>query len=73
MAVIGVAEVRIAVAYLILGRRAEIGASPLNATTEGEHRFFLCYGLVFPWCVPDVEKKRRPLDLVGVDRHPRGH
>jgi hypothetical protein len=42
---------------------------PLNATAEGEHRFFaallLCYGLAFLWCVPDVAAKRRPITLLA--------
>jgi hypothetical protein len=41
--------------------------SPLNATAEGEHRFFaaifLCYGLAFLWCVPGIEAKRRQVNL----------
>jgi hypothetical protein len=62
---IGIAVVGIALAHLILGGAAVIGGSPLNATAEGEHRFFaalfLGYGLAFLWCVPEVENKRRPL------------
>jgi VIT1/CCC1 family predicted Fe2+/Mn2+ transporter len=48
VAIIGVAVVGIATGHLILGGGAVIGGSPLNATAEGEHRFFaamfLCYG-----------------------------
>jgi hypothetical protein len=66
---IGVAVVGIAVAHLALGGAAVIGGSPLNATAEGEHRFFaallLCYGLAFLWCVPGIEAKRRPLNLLA--------
>ena len=69
VAVIGVTVVGIALAHLALGGSAVIGGSPLNATAEGEHRFFaalfLCYGLAFLWCVPDIESKRRPLDLLA--------
>lgn len=69
VALIGIAVVGIALAHLILGGAAVIGGSPLNATAEGEHRFFaalfLCYGLVFVWCVPDIENKRRPLNLLA--------
>ena len=69
VALIGIAVVGIALAHLILGGAAVIGGSPLNATAEGEHRFFaalfLCYGLVFLWCVPEVEHKRRPLNLLA--------
>lgn len=69
IAVIGVAVVGIAIAHLVLGGAAVIGGSPLNATAQGEHRFFaalfLCYGLAFLWCVRDVETKRRPLNLLA--------
>ena len=69
VAIIGVAVVGIALVHLILGGAAVMGGSPLNATAEGEHRFFaalfLCYGLVFLWCVPEVETKRRPLILLA--------
>jgi RsiW-degrading membrane proteinase PrsW (M82 family) len=69
VALIGIAVVGIALGHLILGGAAVIGGSPLNATAEGEHRFFaalfLCYGLVFLWCVPEVENKRRPLNLLA--------
>jgi len=69
VAVIGVTVAGIALAHLVLGGSAVIGGSPLNATAEGEHRFFaalfLCYGLAFLWCVPDIESKRRPLDLLA--------
>lgn len=65
----GATIVGIAVAHLILGGAAVIGGSPLNATAEGEHRFFaallLCYGLAFLWCVPDVAAKRRPITLLA--------
>lgn len=69
VAVFGVAVVGIAIAHLVLGGAAVIGGSPLNATAQGEHRFFaalfLCYGLAFLWCVRDVETKRRPLNLLA--------
>jgi uncharacterized protein DUF4345 len=69
VALIGVAVVGIALVHLILGGAAVIGGSPLNATAEGEHRFFaalfLCYGLAFLWCVPEIETKRRPLILLA--------
>jgi hypothetical protein len=67
--IVGVAVVGIALAHLILGGAAVIGGSALNATAEGEHRFFaalfLCYGLAFLWCVPDVGSKRRPLTVLA--------
>jgi uncharacterized protein DUF4345 len=69
VAVTGATVVGIAVAHLVLGGAAVIGGSPLNATAEGEHRFFaalfLCYGLAFLWCVPDIDTKRRPLNLLA--------
>jgi hypothetical protein len=69
VALIGVTVVGIAVAHLLLGGAAVIGGSPLNATAEGEHRFFaalfLCYGLAFLWCVPDIEAKRRQVNLLA--------
>jgi hypothetical protein len=69
VALIGVVVVGIALVHLALGGAAVIGGSPLNATAEGEHRFFaalfLCYGLAFLWCVPDIETKRRPLNLLA--------
>jgi hypothetical protein len=69
VALVGVAVVGIALVHLAVGGAAVIGGSPLNATAEGEHRFFaalfLCYGLAFLWCVPDIETKRRPLNLLA--------
>jgi hypothetical protein len=69
VAIVGVAVVGIALAHLILGGAAVIGGSPLNATAEGEHRFFaglfLCYGIAFLWCVPDIGTKRRPLNVLA--------
>jgi hypothetical protein len=69
VATIGLAVVGIALAHLLLGGAAVIGGSPLNATAEGEHRFFaalfLCYGLAFLWCVPDIETNRRPITLLA--------
>src|ERR1700754_2582012 len=66
---IGIAIVGIAMAHLILGGAAVIGGSPLNATAEGEHRFFaamfLCYGLALVWCVPGIEHKLRPINLLA--------
>ena len=63
VAVTGVAVVGIGLAHLILGGAAVIGGSPLNATAQGEHRFFaalfVCYGLAFLWCVPTIETKKR--------------
>ncbi len=63
VAVTGVAVVGIGLAHLILGGAAVIGGSPLNATAQGEHRFFaalfVCYGLAFLWCVPAIETKKR--------------
>jgi hypothetical protein len=67
--VIGLATVGIALVHLVLGGAAVIGGSSLNASAEGEHRFFaalfLCYGLAFLWCVPGIEAKRRPLNLLA--------
>jgi hypothetical protein len=69
VALTGVTVVGIAVAHLVLGGAAVIGGSPLNATAEGEHRFFaalfLCYGLAFLWCVPGIEIKRRQVNLLA--------
>ncbi|MBJ7338571.1 DUF4345 domain-containing protein [Mycolicibacterium sp.] len=69
VAAVGLAVVGIALAHLILGGAAVIGGSPLNATAEGEHRFFaallLCYGLAFLWCAKDVDTKRRPITLLA--------
>jgi hypothetical protein len=69
VAIIGIAVVGIASAHLVLGGAAVIGGSPLNATAEGEHRFFaalfLCYGLAFLWCVPGIETKRRRLNVLA--------
>ena len=66
---IGIAVVAIGAAHLILGGAAVIGGSPLNATAEGEHRFFAalfcCYGPAFLWCVRGIEGKRRPLNLLA--------
>jgi peptidoglycan/LPS O-acetylase OafA/YrhL len=66
---IGLAVVGIALAHLLLGGAAVIGGSPLNATAEGEHRFFaalfLCYGLAFLWCARDIETKRRQVNLLA--------
>ena len=69
VALTGLAVVGIALAHLVLGGAAVIGGSPLNATAEGEHRFFaalfLCFGLAFLWCVPHIETKLLPLRLLA--------
>ena len=69
VATIGIAVVGIALAHLVLGGAAVIGGSPLNASAEGEHRFFaalfLCYGVAFLWCTREIENKRRPLNLLA--------
>lgn len=69
LAITGVAVVGIGIAHLLLGGAAVIGGSPLNATAQGEHRFFAalfaCYGLAFLWCVPTVETKKRQINLLA--------
>jgi hypothetical protein len=49
--------------HLILGGAAVIGGGPLNATAQGEHRFFAalfaCYGVAFLWWVRATETKKR--------------
>ena len=68
LAVTGVAVVGIGLAHLVLGGAAVIGGSPLNATAQGEHRFFAalfaCYGLVFLWCIPAIETKKRQINIL---------
>jgi hypothetical protein len=69
LAVTGVAVFGIGLAHLILGGAADIGGAPLNATAQGEHRFFAalfaCYGLAFLWCVPAVETRTRQINLLA--------
>ena len=69
VAATGVTIVGIALAHLILGGAAVVGGSPLNATAEGEHRFFaallLSFGFAFLWCARDIDRKRRPLDFLA--------
>ncbi len=69
LAVTGVAVVGIGLAHVILGGAAVIGGSPLNATAQGEHRFFaallVCYGLAFLWCVPAIETKKRQINILA--------
>jgi hypothetical protein len=69
LAVTGVAVVGIGLAHLVLGGAAVIGGSPLNATAQGEHRFFAalfaCYGLAFLWCVPAIETKKRQINVLA--------
>ena len=70
LAIAGIAVVGIALAHIVLGGAAVIGGSPLNATSDGEHRFFaavfLCYGLALLWCVPDIATKRTPIRLLAL-------
>jgi Domain of unknown function (DUF4345) len=67
LAVTGVAVVGIGLFHLILGGAAVIGGSPLNATAQGEHRFFAalfaCYGAACRWCVPAVETTKRQITI----------
>jgi Domain of unknown function (DUF4345) len=69
MSVFGCAVIGIALAHLVLGGAAVIGGSPLNATADGEHRFFaavfLCYGVALLWCVRDIEMKRTQVTLLA--------
>ena len=69
LAITGVATVGIGLFHLVLGGAAVIGGSPLNATAQGEHRFFAalfaCYGLAFLWCVPAAETKKRQINLLA--------
>jgi hypothetical protein len=53
--------------HLILGGAAVIGGGPLNATAQGEHRFFAalfaCYGVAFLWWVRATETKKRQINI----------
>jgi Domain of unknown function (DUF4345) len=58
----GVIVIGIALAHFAVGPGAIIGGSDVNATSDGEDRFyaglFLCYGVALLWCARDVERKQ---------------
>jgi len=53
----------IAAAHIALGPRAIIGSVPVNATMDGEDRFFaslfLGFGATLTWCSRDLIARRR--------------
>jgi hypothetical protein len=58
----GVISIGIALAHLAVGPDAIIGGSPVNATSDGEDRFyagiFAAFGAALLWCARDVERKQ---------------
>lgn len=58
----GVIVIAISLAHFAVGADAIIGGSEVNATSDGEDRFyaglFLCYGVALLWCAREVERKR---------------
>lgn len=57
----GVVVIMISLAHLAVGHAAVMGGSPVNATSDGEDRFFagifLGFGAAVIWCARDVERK----------------
>lgn len=57
----GVVVIAISLAHLAVGQHAVLGGSELNATSDGEDRFyagiFLGFGAALIWCARDVERK----------------
>ena len=58
----GVISIGISLAHLAVGPEAIIGGSPVNATSDGEDRFYAglfgAFGLAVLWCARDVERKQ---------------
>lgn len=61
LVLVGVVVIAISLAHLAIGGDAVMGGSALNATSDGEDRFyagiFLGFGIAVIWCARDVEQK----------------
>jgi hypothetical protein len=69
LALFGVIIIGISLAHIAIGPGAIIGGSQVNATSDGEHRFFagllLCYGVALVWCSRGVERKGGYVNLLA--------
>lgn len=65
----GVIVIAISLAHLAVGPGAIIGGSDVNATSDGEDRFyagvFLCYGVALLWCARRVERKQTYVNVLA--------
>jgi Domain of unknown function (DUF4345) len=65
----GVIVIGVSLAHLLVGPGAIIGGSDVNATSNGEDRFyaglFLCYGIALLWCGRDVERKQTYVNVLA--------
>ena len=65
----GVIVIGISLAHFAVGPGAIIGGSAVNATSEGEDRFyaglFLCYGVALLWCARGVERKQVYVNILA--------
>jgi hypothetical protein len=69
LALFGVIVIGISLAHIAIGPAAIIGGSHVNATSDGEDRFFagllLCYGVALVWCSRGVERKGGYVNLLA--------
>jgi hypothetical protein len=70
LALFGAIDIVISLLHLTLGPSAIPGSIPVNATMDSEDRFyatlFTAYGAALLWCVRDVERKQRAIELLAL-------
>jgi hypothetical protein len=70
LAVGGVAAIAISLLHIALGPASIPGSIPVNATMDSEDRFyaslFLAYGAAVLWCVKEVERKAKFVQLLAL-------
>ena len=61
LGLLGAAAIGISLLYVVMGPASIPGSIPVNATMDGEDRFyatlFAAYGVALLWCVKDIERK----------------
>jgi hypothetical protein len=69
LALFGVIVIGISLAHFALGPDAIIGGSHVNATSDGEDRFFaglvFSFGVALVWCSREAERKRIYINLLA--------
>ena len=66
----GATIVIISLVHILVGARCIPGGSLANATSDSEDRYFatyfLAYGALLLWCVPNIERNTRMLELLAL-------
>jgi len=70
LAVGGVTAIGISLLHIVLGPASIPGSVPVNATMDSEDRFyatlFTAYGGALLWCVSEVKRKTRQVQLLAL-------